>query len=429
MVPTAFVTLEALPQTRTGKLDPKSLPAPAYPTAGAGRDRPANDVEAQLVSLWEELLGIRGIDPTQSFFDLGGDSFLALRLFTHANRRLGCDLPVSTLFAGATVRHMADAVLEQRRSSSGLPQAVVPLQPRGSLPPVFFIHSADRNVLGYVNLLRHLGAGQPAFGVRDLGDMARPVIQIASEHVQAIRVVQPRGPYALVGWSFGGIVAFEMAVQLQRLGEPVAFVGLMDALSPLLMREWAWVRDCDVVAGMAREAAELNGRTLALRVEELEGLGLSAQIRHAADALRAQDAVPLDYDEAALEDAVRSVRARVASGSSYVPGRFSGTLTLFRASVASERQNRFFAARSDDERRCLGWSALASDPIQVHDIPGTHVTLGAEPHVRVLARHMRECLAAAWERAARAHGAGAAAADRLSFASPAETVTATGSAE
>ncbi|HST62886.1 MAG TPA: amino acid adenylation domain-containing protein, partial [Longimicrobium sp.] len=400
MVPSAFVSLDALPQTRTGKLDPKTLPAAVYADGDAEHEAPRNDVEARLVEIWEELLGVEGVGATRSFFDLGGNSLLALRLFAQVNRRLACDLPLATLFAGATVRQMADAILEQRRSASGLPESIVPLQPRGPLPPVFFVHSADRNVLGYVNLVRHLGDDQPAFGLRDLGDMARPVTQIASEHVAAIRAVQPRGPYALVGWSFGGVVAYETAVQLEALGETVAFVGLMDTMSPLLMREWSWARDAEVVAGMAHEAAEHNGRPLALRVEEMEGMELDAQVRFACQALRAQGAVPADFSHATLEGAVRAVRDRVASGSSYVPGRLAGRLTLFRAAVAGERQERFWATRGDEHRQALGWSPLAE--VEVRAVPGTHVTLGAEPHVRTLAQRMRESLAAGRERAARA---------------------------
>ncbi|MBB4635036.1 non-ribosomal peptide synthetase/type I polyketide synthase [Longimicrobium terrae] len=399
MVPGAFVRLDALPQTRTGKLDPRTLPAPVWSAARAEDEAPRNEVEAELAAMWAELLGIEDVGVTRSFFELGGDSFLALRLFTRANRQLGCDLPVSTLFAGATVRHMADAVLRQRDSVSALPESIVPLQPGGSLPPLFFIHSADRNVMGYVNLVRHLGPEQPAWGVRDLGDLSRPVAQIAAEHVQAIRAVQPHGPYALVGWSFGGVVAYEIAVRLEGMGERVAFVGLMDTMSPLLMREWSWARDAEVVAGMAHEAAEQNGGALALTPDDLEGVEVEEMIRRAAAALRTQGAVPAEFDDESLAEAVRNVRGRIASGSTYTPERFSGTVTLFRASAGSERQERFFAERAEEERRTLGWTPLA-DAVRVHAVPGTHVTLGAEPHVRTLARHMRESLAAARSHAA-----------------------------
>ena len=357
---------------------------------------------------------MQDIGATQSFFDLGGNSLLALRLFTRVNRMLGCDLPVATLFAGATVRHMAEAIAEQKRADPA-PASVVPLQPHGSLPPLFLVHAADRNVMGYVNLVRYLGTDQPAFGVRDLGDMSRPVAQIASEHVAAIRAVQPRGPYSLVGWSFGGTVAFEMALQLEQAGEAVAFVGLLDTISPRLWLEWSWAREVDVVVGMAREAAELSRRPFSLDPGELEGLASDEQIARAVEALHAQGAVPADYDAGVLRTSCRTIWDRIESASTYDPGRFSGTVTLFRASTPSERHRAFFASRAGEEH-ALGWSPLSERPVQVNMVPGTHATIGAEPHARVFARELRDALHAA------RHEAGARAA--AGCTEPAEAVAA-----
>jgi amino acid adenylation domain-containing protein len=404
MVPSAFVLLPALPQTATGKLDPRSLPAPDYARPGAEFDEPRNYEEAQLIPMWEELLGARGIGATQSFFDLGGSSLLALRLFTQVNRRFGCDLPVATLFAGATVRHMADAIRAQRAEGGAAPASVVPLQPHGTLPPIFFIHSADRNVMGYVNVVRYLGADQPAFGVRDVGeDMARPVPQIAAEHVAAIRAVRPHGPYYLASWSFGGIVAFEMGRQLQAAGETVAFVGMLDTLAPELMQAWSWEKDEDVVIVLAREVAEWMRRPFHLRPEDLAGLPLEEQVRRAVDALRAEGAAPENFDEAALLEQCRMVRDRMISYTGYAPGRFDGTLTLFRATECTDEYEAFFASRGKS-RHALGWSPLATEPVEVHVVPGTHASLGAEPHVRVLADRLRDSLAAARLRAESAAG-------------------------
>jgi len=405
MVPSAFVVLDALPQTPTGKLDRKALPAPAYHGAGTEFDEPESYLEVQLIQLWEELLGVEGIGPSQSFFDLGGNSFLALRLFALANRRLGCDLPVSTLFEGATVRHMARAIREQGHGAAA-PASVVPLQPGGDLPPLFVVHSSDRNVMGYVNLVRHLGPSQPVFGVRDVGDdMARPLERIAAEHVATIRAVQPEGPYYLAGWSFGGFVVYEMAVQLEREGHEVAFVGLLDTMSTDLAQAWPWQGDADLTAALAREVAERMRRPFTLDAAELEGLEHPEQVRRAVEALHAQGAAPPEFDDAALAEACRTIRDRNRSYAGYAPGRFGGTITLFRAAAFSPLQAEFYAPYSDGERHTLGWSRHAGGPVEVHEVPGTHVTIAAEPQVRVLVNAVREALAAARERA----GAGALA--------------------
>ncbi|HVH11782.1 MAG TPA: amino acid adenylation domain-containing protein, partial [Longimicrobium sp.] len=401
MVPDAFVPLESLPRTATGKVDPRTLPAPRYEGAGGEADEPRNYVEAQLIPLWEALLGVEGIGATQSFFELGGNSLLALRLFTQVNRRLACDLPVATLFAGATVRHMADAILEQRRDGARAPGSVVPLQPNGSLPALFLVHAADRGVMGYVNLVRHLGADQPAYGVRDVGeDLGRPVEQIAREHVQAIRQVQPEGPYRVLGWSFGGIVAFEMALQLERAGEEVALVGMLDTISPDLMRDWGSEEtETDVLVDLALDVAAVEGRAFRLTPQEVEGMELDEAVRYAARALHDQGAAPADEEPGTtaerLMEGCRFVFDRTRSFAGYHPGRLAAPLALFRATEVQPAREAFLATRTDRERHALGWAAHVDGPLHVYDVPGAHAALGSEPQVRVLARHLREALAAA----------------------------------
>jgi thioesterase domain-containing protein/acyl carrier protein len=400
MVPASFTALPSLPLTPNGKLDRRALPAPEHGLAETELDEPRNYVEAQLIPIWEELLGTGGIGATQSFFDLGGNSLLALRLFTRVNRRLGCDLPVATLFGVATVRHMADAILEQKRGDAAPPGSVVPLQPHGSLPPLFAVHAADRNVMGYVSMVRHLGMEQPVYGVRDVGDdMSRPLAVIAAEHVAAVRAVQPGGPYYLAGWSFGGFVAFEMALQLESQGETVAFVGLLDSMSPVLAQEWRWDRGAELVVALGREVAARMRRPFSMQAAEVEGLDPDGQLRRVVEALHAQGAAPAGFDAAALGRHVETVQVRTRSLDGYVPGRFGGTLTLFRATDLAEHHDEFFSAYTGEEQRTLGWCRHA-ERVEVHPVPGSHVTIAAEPHVGVFAAALRESLAAARGRAA-----------------------------
>ncbi|MDB4951818.1 MAG: Malonyl CoA-acyl carrier protein transacylase [Gemmatimonadetes bacterium] len=395
MVPSSFTVLPALPLLPNGKLDRGALPEPRGDGGGAELDEPRNYAEVQLIQLWEGLLGVAGITPTQGFFDLGGDSFLALHLFARVNRAFGCDLPVATLFAGGTVRHMADAILEQQASAETLPSSVVALQPGGSLPPLFVVHAVDRGVMGYVNLVRHLGPDQPVYGLRDVGELDRPVARIAADHVAAVRSVQPRGPYAFVGWSFGGTVAYEMATLLEAEGETVAFLGMLDTLSPVLVDAWPWSGDLDTVTVLAQEVADRMRRPFSLAGLALEGLDPVEQVRRVAEALLAQDAAPPGFDGDALAEQCRENRARNRSREGHVPGRLRATLTLFRATDVPGRITEFLAPYTAEERRTLAWSRYVAGAVEVHPVPGTHATLGSEPHARTLADHMRRALAAA----------------------------------
>jgi amino acid adenylation domain-containing protein len=399
MVPGAFVGLASLPQTSTGKLDRKALPAPEYAIADPALDAPKDFVEVQLIHIWEALLGVELIGPAQDFFELGGNSLLALHLFAQIKRKLHCDLPLATMVAGATIRQMAAAIRAQRQAVPAPPAPVIPLQPNGTLPPLFCVHPAGRGVSIYVHLVRHLGPQQPAFGVVDLGeDLARPVAQIAAEHVRTIRSLQPDGPYYLLGWSFGGTVVYEMAVQLERQHQQVAFVGVMDTMEPELQRGLPKRSDALRVATLAKEIAEKMGRPFSLRREDLEGLDLNEQCRRAVDALHAQMAAPHDFTATNLrEDYYDVVALRDQSKRGYQPDRLSARLTLFRPINAPEEYARIFAPFTEEEARTLGWCRLAANGVDVHRIPGTHRAMHCEPHVRVLAQRVRESLAAARE--------------------------------
>jgi thioesterase domain-containing protein len=255
-------------------------------------------------------------------------------------------------------------------------------------------------VVGYVNLVRHLGADQPVYGVRDVGeDLSRPVVRIAAEHVAAIREVQPRGPYYLASWSFGGIVAFEMALQLEREGETVAFVGLLDTIVPTVVTEDGVKRGADLVIALAEDDAARARLPFALRREELEGLDLDAQIRRAAEALHPGEPARQELEAAVLREAYHTGQARIRSRSEYTPGRFSGTLTLFRVSELTEGYREFLASSTEEERHTLGWAPHTECPVEVHLMPGQHATLASEPHVRVLAQSMRGALDSARRRA------------------------------
>ena len=410
MVPPAVMVIERIPLTANGKLDRRALPAPRY-AADVLAEAPKNYLEVQLIQIWEEELGVEGIGPTQSFFELGGNSLLALRLFSRVNEVLDCDLPVSTLFTGATVRAMAEAVDEQRRSAGSPPGSLVPLQPQGSLPPIFFIHSADRNVMGYVNIVRHLGKDQPAWGLRDLGDTARPVPQIAAEHVESIRAVQPHGPYYLVGWCFGGHVASEMALQLERAGETVAFLGLLDAMSPEVAQLWPEDRPARLAAALAADTAARMQRPFHMEWEPLDGLPFDEILRRVVAELHAQRAAPEGFDEEILATNCAAIRDRRTSLSGYVPAkRFDCIVTLYRATADRQAWEKFFASYTPEEQDTMGWCRHVTSPVQVFPVAGGHVTIGSEPQVRVLAAHMRQSLAEARART------GAGAADRPALA-------------
>ena len=402
MVPNAFVRLETLPRTATGKFDPRSLPAPEYGAAEETYVAPRTATEEALARIWAEVLHLERVGVTESFFELGGHSLLALRLVARVRRELGCDLPVATLFVGGTVRHMAEAVRAHGEPAAAPDAApLVPLRATGTLPPLFVVHPAGRGVSIYAPLVEHLGPDQPVYGLQDVGDdLARPVERIAAEH---LRAVQPRGPYALAGWSFGGVVAYEMAVQLERAGERVAFVGVLDTGAPHVGPEQREPDDADLVVGLAHDVAAQMGRPFTLSAGALPEAGLDEQLRCAVEALHAQGAAPAGFDAADLRGHVDVIRDRDRARAAYRPGAYGGPLTLFAAADTPRDFASGPGARTDEEARTYGWCRLAP-AARAYRVPGAHVTMGREPHVETLAARMREELAAGYAASAAAGG-------------------------
>jgi phthiocerol/phenolphthiocerol synthesis type-I polyketide synthase E len=192
-----------------------------------------DDTTRQLSCIWQELLAVESVGVDQNYFDLGGDSALAVRLFAQIEKIFGIKLPLATIFDAPTIEELARVLRSQAPAARWSP--LVPIQPAGSRPPFFCIHGPGGNVLIYRDLSRQLGGEQPFYGLQSQGiDGQQPLLtrieEMAALYVEEIQQVQPRGPYFLGGYSVGGIVAFEVAQQLIAKGEQVAMLALLDTI-------------------------------------------------------------------------------------------------------------------------------------------------------------------------------------------------------
>jgi phthiocerol/phenolphthiocerol synthesis type-I polyketide synthase E len=202
-----------------------------------------NDIETQLTRIWQELLGVEPIGPDQNYFDLGGDSSLAVHLFVQIEKTFNIKLPIFTLFEAPTIGELAE-VLRRDAAPAGWSPLVV-IQSNGSRPPFFCMHGAGGNVLIYRELSKLLGTDQPFYGLQSQGlDGAVPPLtkieDMASLYVKEIRRAWPNGPYMLGGYCMGGTIAYEVAQQLRAQGQDVSFLALFDTMDwskiPLLSR-------------------------------------------------------------------------------------------------------------------------------------------------------------------------------------------------
>jgi thioesterase domain-containing protein/acyl carrier protein len=400
MVPSSFVMLDALPLTSSGKLNRRALPAPAdLGSQQNGNDgevaAPQTPLEQSLARIWSELLGVKAIGINDNFFELGGHSLLAVRLFAHIEKQLGKRLPLATLFQAPTVAQLAAVIQKDcvgAWSSLVAINPVKPAQQSGTKPPFFCVHALGGNVLEYYDLARHLGADQPFYGLQSAGlDGSRPphtrVEDMATHYIKEMRELQPEGPYFIGGRSLGGMVAFEMARQLQGQGQTIGLLALLDTYPSgyaKLFRNEATLRAA-FRRGLKRTTAHLaNLQSLSVN----DGLSyLINKARFAPRKMKSQVWRRLysSYDKVGrpLPRMLKDIKEfNSVAVRAYTPQVYDGQVTLFWASA--------------DLRTSIdlveGWRALAGGGIEVHEIPGSHLDIIKEPHVGELANKLGACL-------------------------------------
>jgi amino acid adenylation domain-containing protein len=383
MVPAAVVLLETLPLTPSGKIDRLALPPPSEDTSEAmtGNVQPRDRMELQLAAIWEQVLGVANVGVRDNFFDLGGHSFLALRIMSAIEQTLGTRFPMALLFRAPTIELLAE-VLGQEGCEVRW-DSLVAIQPGGTKPPFFAVPGVGGNVLMFARLSQLLGPDQPFYGLqaRGLDGKERPftdVRDMAAHYVQEVRSVQPKGPYLIGGTCTGGVVAYEMAQQLSAQGERVILM-IMESWHPrshhahrsrLQLLLWPAQFVVGKLMSYCREAWALSYREWPEywrdKLAKFTGFFWQGVLREEEQEITAE----------------RVKAATFFAVSRYEPPPYRGRLLNI---IASKR------ARSGSTEDTRGtWSELALMGAQTVSIPAEDSgRLFVSPHVQELAQHLR----------------------------------------
>jgi amino acid adenylation domain-containing protein len=374
MMPSAFICLDALPLTPTNKIDRKRLPTP---------DRqnfvivPANDdLELQLIRIWERILNVKPIGIKDNFFELGGHSLTALLSIAEIDRAWGKHLFLSNIVQSPTIAELAELIRQQEDTTSQ--SSLVPIELSGHKPPLFCIHPVGGNVLEYYALAGHLGRDRPIYGLQAQGidgnqELIYRIEDMADHFIQEIQTVQPHGPYLLIGYSFGGLVALEIAQQLSRKGATVDLLGFLDTRSSML-----------------REMNKSLPEYLRIHLNKLNQLEPLEKVKYCISKVEALLQKRMTYRDRVIDDLtginmfspkiLNVLDCNIQAQRDYIPQVYPGNLTIFR----SESQLLYRDLYPE-----LGWRNLVSGEIEVEDVPGDHYEMVREPHVRVLAEKLK----------------------------------------
>ncbi|MCG6137779.1 MAG: amino acid adenylation domain-containing protein [Nostoc sp. LLA-1] len=391
MVPSAFVVLESLPLNPSGKVDRRSLPQTDSSILSGDETiiSPRNQLEQQLAAIWSEILNISPLGVTNNFFEIGGNSLSAVHLMSAIEKQFARNLPLAILFANGTIEKLAAVINSSDEVDFDSP--IIPLQPQGSKRPFFCVHPAGGHVLCYVNLARYLGTEQPFYGLQAQGFNGtkaplETIEDMASLYVKAMQKVQPEGPYQIGGWSFGGVVAYEVAQQLVQQGQEVSLLAVLDSYVPILLDKAKEIDNSYLVGVVSRVFGGMFGEDNLVEPEEIAHLNIEEKIDYIIDkAKKAQifpPTVQQQNNRRILEVLVGTLKATYA----YQRRPYPGKVTIFRAS------EKHIMAPDPTLVWVELFSVLAADEIEICKVPGHHYSFVIEPHVQVLAERLKTYL-------------------------------------
>jgi arthrofactin-type cyclic lipopeptide synthetase C len=397
MLPSAYVALAHLPLTANGKVDRKALPVPEWDALNR-RDfeAPSDALEHTLARLWAEVLKLEQVGRHDSFFELGGHSLLAIRL-VNLLEEAGLPVSLAELFQHASVACVA-ALLRARTQAPLRDTGVITVRSSGTQPPLFLIHEFSGMDVYFPALGQHLPGDYPIFGLPGVpfGEAHLHSMEgLAARMVGLIRERQPHGPYRLAGWSFGGVLAYEVAMQLLGLDEPVAFLGLIDSYVPRMTDQgkarWSGpdalkrhlLLQCTAywnAQGGAHELASLE--QLAAGIGQLDFAGLLQRCRDQG-LLYAQMAAATDADLLSF------IEREVGHGHALAHYSLFPLPIPVHLFSALERPTEL-SRRSES----LGWEdALAPGQLRRIEVPGDHQSMMQAPHIRTLGAAISAALA------------------------------------
>jgi len=411
MIPSIFIWIDVIPLTSRGKINFSALPMPSFVESRSTSGESCDDLTSLMASIWKEVMGVTEIGLDDDFFSVGGHSLLAIRLIACIEERFSVQIPISAIFTAPTIRQMS-AVIKNLDDKCHY-QNLVPLQKEGDRPPLFCIHGVSGVLHEFGLFSRYIGNDQPVYGIQASGldgkeQPLESVETMASRYIETIRKIQPKGPYHLLAYCAGAVIAYEMARRLEADGEKPGFLGIIDYSAPKQeMKNLFWVLFMFVSDNMGGALKHLNrfvtkscrkkqqylknlpgfiGKKIIAFPVQLSGMIKSQYMENASERMGPASVnadtpglfpentnAPAVYPDWVLrypEPQGTVARTIFDAIEAYSPGEYTGKIVLFISTnmVTSAR-------REGSYRHDFAWGNISKGSIDVHVIKGDHLSI------------------------------------------------------
>ncbi|MGB9176495.1 MAG: thioesterase domain-containing protein [Methanoregula sp.] len=357
--------------------------------------------------LWKDILELPSPSPDDDFFLAGGNSLTAIELLIRIQREYHISLPPDTIYRYPTIRLQTALLQKKAPTAKKYPPLISPLREEGELSPLFCIHPIAGGLDPYLKILSEIDIAHPVFGIRGRGFESGETIpgtveEITREEVDAIRTVQKTGPYHLLGYSYGGIIAFELACQLQERGENIAFLGIIDVSAPGTEdRYLKMIADKIIPGGRLRKLVASIDRHLKSHPDRWLYRGLSSSLRNVVHLVIYRPGartISPDTTEPQFQAKMKgmsldqypkeqhpAIIARMKASYNYLPRTYRGKMILY----STGPDHNLFPGDST-----RGWNAYVSGSCEVVEVPGDHATIFNDTNVRFLTERIKESFGA-----------------------------------
>jgi acyl transferase domain-containing protein/thioesterase domain-containing protein len=372
-------------QSVGGPITHESSAAPLEQQMRQAYTPPRDRLEQTIADLWQQLLGVNPVSIDDHFFELGGDSLVALQLIALLREHCQVELPPHSVIEAPTVAALAERIrqatalaVERHEATTARSSLLVEIQAGGPKQPIFAVHPVGGGVYIYRDLARHVGTAHPVYGIQAQGfdgkaEPLRSIAEMAERYLQLIRALQPAGPYLLVGASFGGVVCFEIAQRLLAQNQSVALLTLID--TPDLRAAQLDLTDEEVILASVAGV----GAALSAFLAELRRRAPDEQLRYCFEQAQANKRLPAGMAMPGFRRYIQLLTAHMEAMRHYQPSTYPGHILYFRAAERDPLN------LPHPER---GWIELAGGGITIYEIPGNHTSINEAPHVELLAEKL-----------------------------------------